>query len=754
MRKQLKKALSMALSAAMVVTLGSGISFNKASAEEAKTYTGLLAAANTKADGGWVWTSEGEAGSPVAIQYDGEYTIKLTTDQETTSDLMYMSIPDLWTDASDKIKFSDWKLKLDGEEVALKTPTPVEDTDKKGALRVNLSNPWNADDTYYDTSLKWSKTAELSFTVTGLAVNPNPIVPTEVPSGSATDVPTASASTVPTGSATETPTEAPPLVQNKIFEDEVSWTYGGDKDCRLQIANLWGLPLGEMDEKLKDKAFSKIEITFTASGVEDALKAAGITEFTGALCYDMAGGQWDDAKADVTISKDGEYTVTAELSEETAIANYLALRFKALDGTVKQSEEEGGQTEGPLKFSNVKVTLYGSGNPLPTATPEPTKDPNEGDPTYKETWDEKGVHAFLFYQTTTWDYRNVYAPKTDDKADSYHYIQAAGADVTNTAKVVDAFLTKNGEYTVSISGIDLSAADKFNMLGISTDISKELYPDVKITEEKVSIDGKVVTSDTDMTPIGKEDDKTNNFLVINEWDPDRDTEGGPVHYPLGKANADEELDLPEDSIEITFKVEGLDKVLQDIKTGNYVDPETGNKIQNDKVEVPAQPSASPSTQPSASPSTQPTKAPEQAVGVAQGKSFTSGNFSYKVTKAATTSKKGTVTVSLSKKGKKAAKLTVGATVKKSGATYTINAVAKNGFKGAKAKQITLGKSIKKIPSGAFANCKKLSKLTLKAKLSSVAKKSFKGCKKKITVKGTAKKANVKKLKKSGYKKFK
>ena len=60
------------------------------------------------------------------------------------------------------------------------------------------------------------------------------------------------------------------------------------------------------------------------------------------------------------------------------------------------------------------------------------------------------------------------------------------------------------------------------------------------------------------------------------------------------------------------------------------------------------------------------------------------------------------------------------------------------------------KNIKSIPAGAFANCKKLSTLKVKAKLTKVTKKAFKGCKKTIKVKGASKKitkANVKKLKK-------
>ena len=138
--------------------------------------------------------------------------------------------------------------------------------------------------------------------------------------------------------------------------------------------------------------------------------------------------------------------------------------------------------------------------------------------------------------------------------------------------------------------------------------------------------------------------------------------------------------------------------------------------------------------------------------------FTSGNYKYKVTKAATTAAKGTVkVVGLTKKGAKAKKLNVPATIKKQTAGYKVTAIGAKAFKGSKATAITLNKNIKTIPSAAFANCKKLKTLTVKAKLKKVAKKSFKGCKKKIKVKGASakvRKANVKLLKKSGYKKFK
>lgn len=174
----------------------------------------------------------------------------------------------------------------------------------------------------------------------------------------------------------------------------------------------------------------------------------------------------------------------------------------------------------------------------------------------------------------------------------------------------------------------------------------------------------------------------------------------------------------------------------------------------------------------------------KVIGTAKGKTFTVGNFQYKVTVAATITgtKKaaGKVTVvGLTKTGKKKSSISVKNTVSKSGAAYSVTAIASKAFKKAtKLKKATLGTNVKAIPTSAFEGCKKLTtvsakgvtkigkksfknckalkKLTLKKKVS-VKKGAFKGCKKTIKVTGASKKvnkANVKKLKKSGYKKFK
>ncbi|MCI8339708.1 MAG: cellulase family glycosylhydrolase [Lachnospiraceae bacterium] len=376
----------------------------------------------------------------------------------------------------------------------------------------------------------------------------------------------------------------------------------------------------------------------------------------------------------------------------------------------------------------------------------------------KDLWATPGMHAYAFYQTPTWDYRNAYVPlrKLSSGKHSFEYIQAGGFEPSALkSKVTDVQITKNGKYTVSLEGINLSGANSFNMLGVSTDIDRSLYPGVTATDAYVKIDGKYA-SDDNYDLVVKSDDQYYSFMLINVYPEEKAEE-----YPLGKLNKDEKLKLPSSSIEITFRLKGLDQALDDIAYGNYVNPETGEKIP--ATATPPTPTPSGGGKPGQSPKPGPSGTGNPPAGdlpapgklLKKGASFASGNYKYKVSKVAD-SGKGTVTLTgLTKKGKSAKKLSLASSVKASdGASYAVSAIGKKAFYGAKAASITLNKKIKVITSGAFGKCKKLSSLTCKAKLSKAAKNSFKGCKKKIKVKGAAKKANKKLLKKTSYKKFK
>lgn len=72
-------------------------------------------------------------------------------------------------------------------------------------------------------------------------------------------------------------------------------------------------------------------------------------------------------------------------------------------------------------------------------------------------------------------------------------MQAGGQDVTEKAEITDVLLKEgDGEYTVKISGVDLTGADAFNMMGISTDIPLKSADSIKVTDATLKIDGNEV----------------------------------------------------------------------------------------------------------------------------------------------------------------------------------------------------------------------------------------------------------------------
>ena len=562
-------------------------------------------------------------------------------------------------------------------------------------------------------------------------------------------------------------------VDKVVFDKAVeSKLVGGDSgEARLLVFNNWG----KYDPNaLEGISMKDASITFNVEGVADVLAKTGaksIKAFLGLNSSDWSVntlGNTAPADGVTEIEKDGTYTVTYTGSSTITLGNQMGVMFADIDSALEKDDDKN-VTAG-LTISDVTLKFADdTEGPEVTPTPEPTDAPKAYD---EALWATKGIHAYLSYQMDSWDYRNGYKPNAVGKQDTYDYIKASG-DATKF-KATDVLLTRDGEYTVAISGIDLSSATKYNLLSIATDLSAKTeenpdgaYADVKLSVTSLKVDGAEVAKDLSL--VQKADELYYYYPLINKWSSD---DKGPL---FEKTDA-EDLAIPENSIEITFKVTGLKAALNDLKEGTYKDPETGENVKNDTItkdDIDAsegalptpseQPTVKPSEKPNVTPaptnSPAPTKAPTKAPKAPKkGNKVESGKVVYKVTKAATAKKAGTLAiVGLSKAGKKASSLSAPATAKINGYSYKVTSIGKNAFKGANAKTISLGKNIKSIPAGAFANCKKLSTLKVKAKLTKVAKKAFKGCKKTIKVKGASKKvtkANVKKLKKSGYKKFK
>lgn len=567
-------------------------------------------------------------------------------------------------------------------------------------------------------------------------------------------------------------------VDKVVFDKAVeSKLVGGDSgEARLLVFNNWG----KYDPNaLEGISMKDASITFNVEGVADVLAKTGaksIKAFLGLNSSDWSVntlGNTAPADGVTEIEKDGTYTVTYTGSSTITLGNQMGVMFADIDSALEKDDDKNVTAGLTISDVTMKITELkfadDTEGPEVTPTPEPTDAPKAYD---EALWATKGIHAYLSYQMDSWDYRNGYKPNAVGKQDTYDYIKASG-DATKF-KATDVLLTRDGEYTVAISGIDLSSATKYNLLSIATDLSAKTeenpdgaYADVKLSVTSLKVDGAEVAKDLSL--VQKADELYYYYPLINKWSSD---DKGPL---FEKTDA-EDLAIPENSIEITFKVTGLKAALNDLKEGTYKDPETGENVKNDTItkdDIDAsegalptpseQPTVKPSEKPNVTPaptnSPAPTKAPTKAPKAPKkGNKVESGKVVYKVTKAATAKKAGTLAiVGLSKAGKKASSLSAPATAKINGYSYKVTSIGKNAFKGANAKTISLGKNIKSIPAGAFANCKKLSTLKVKAKLTKVAKKAFKGCKKTIKVKGASKKvtkANVKKLKKSGYKKFK
>lgn len=348
-------------------------------------------------------------------------------------------------------------------------------------------------------------------------------------------------------------------------------------------------------------------------------------------------------------------------------------------------------------------SVTGEAPKIPDPTPVPTAAPAA-----------KSYNAYLGFQTDNWLYRDPWQnPDSGLKSKEYNYKSQIALNYANkttafNAKIKDAKIVQGTtKYSVSISGVNLktlkgndakaTAATKFNMLFLSTDIPLTMKG-VKCTNATLKLDGKTIKTYKTVPCKG---DATGYYMLMlaDAYAPDDGTKG--AEFPSGK----ELKTLPTSSIEVSFSISGV----------NF-----------DKTPM----------------------------GPTKGKTFTKGNFKYKVTKESMKSAKtkkisnGKVTVvGLSKKGKKAKKLTIPAAFKQKKGKFLVTQLKAGALKSAKASSITVGKNIKKLPKNSFLKCTNLKKLTFKAKLSSVKKNAFKGCKNKISIAGKAKKANVKKIKK-------
>ena len=171
-----------------------------------------------------------------------------------------------------------------------------------------------------------------------------------------------------------------------------------------------------------------------------------------------------------------------------------------------------------------------------------------------------------------------------------------------------------------------------------------------------------------------------------------------------------------------------------------------------------EPSVKPSAAPSVTPTARPTNKPQKTTApAAVGTTLKNKSGSYKVV----SSNKKQPTISYVQSAKtKTASVTVPDKVTIGGVTYKVTAIAPKAFaNNKKLKKVTISKNITSIGKNAFAGCKKLKKITIKStklKSKSIGKNAFKGTAKNLVINVPKKqyKAYKKFLKKKGNKKIK
>lgn len=676
----MKKVFSLVLVGAMVLT-GANVNMTKASAEET---TAAVAVIGTDANG---WAEAPEVVKPEIDTTATEaktYTISATyTDPVSVENYLGVRIESL-DSVSTTVKFSNVKVWLDGHGIEV-----APNTGGDGDCRIEIANTWGKTPLPAALSGKTFNKIEIEFTVEFVAEGTiDTKSNTEISTGEVADktdaAPVAAVATCANGwvigDDDKQVTAAIDTTATEAKTYTVSNTYAAD----VQVENYLAVRIEGLDTVSSTVEFSDVSVWLNGHAVPVTPNYGG------------------DGDCRIEIVNNWGSTPIND-SFNGVLFNKVEIQF-----TLKFVPEGTTDTKNNVAITTVLAEDKTDATPLPGTGSDDNG--NDDTPSVDENnvWSQEGSHAYISYQMAgTWDYRNTYeAGKTAKDSTSYQYIKASGEEVDYTSEnIKDALLTADGEYTISLTGLDLSGSDKFNWLTIATDIERAEYPDVKVTNATVKIDGNVVEGLEAVALPYKSaaDDKYYVFEIASTYT-DWVLSGEATKY----YRSDSLEITPEKSVEVTFTISGL-----------------GNQV------------------------------PNEPIGLKAGKKFTAGNFVYQVTKQAMTRTNGAVkVVGLSKKAKKAKSLTVANTAKNKKAVYNVTAIDKNAFKGASATAVTLGKKIKSIPASAFANCKKLTTLTLKAKLKSVDKNAFKGCAKTITVKGTAKKANVKLLKKSGYKNFK
>jgi endoglucanase len=178
----------------------------------------------------------------------------------------------------------------------------------------------------------------------------------------------------------------------------------------------------------------------------------------------------------------------------------------------------------------------------------------------EDTSDNSSVNAYIGLQTSKYTFRNSYSDTSYGFNTEYFNTLIAWSDdneiIDTGATFEDAKITKDGDYTVSVSGYDFSQDGSFNMLFVSTDFP---YYD------NITIKNVVLTCDDNTyeipRPVVSADDNGNlYFEIINIYNTELASIDG--------------LEMPTNSISISFNITGTDSVISSSEDSAETEEET------------------------------------------------------------------------------------------------------------------------------------------------------------------------------------
>ncbi|MCC8043196.1 MAG: hypothetical protein LIO69_06795 [Oscillospiraceae bacterium] len=161
-------------------------------------------------------------------------------------------------------------------------------------------------------------------------------------------------------------------------------------------------------------------------------------------------------------------------------------------------------------------------------------------------------HAYIGVQSASYTFRNAWNETSygqgvvaDDGTVYFDQLTGwEGADAVNKGgDFVDAEITGDGTYSVSVSNFDFGEDESFNLLFVSTDIP--IDTGATITDVKVVLDGNTKYT-FDEAYLSPDENTYLQPMAINIWNDDLGGSDGLFGYIM-----------PTDSIEIQFTVSGL-----------------------------------------------------------------------------------------------------------------------------------------------------------------------------------------------------